>query len=309
MRAVWWRAVGPPSVLELGEAAEPVPGPDEVLIRVEAAGITFIETQTRAGRAPKAGAVPPAVLGNGVGGTVAGVGPGGDPGLVGRRVVASLNGTGGYAELAVAAARNVVPIPDGVSTLDATALLADGRTALGLHELAAPQAGETVVVEAAAGGVGSLLVQLALAAGARVIGAASGERKLALIRDLGAEAVDYTVPGWTDAVKGFDVVYDGVGGTIGREALAATAAGGRFVVHGAAGGPFTQPGEGVTSFGFPELMRIGQRVPELAARALQAAAEGRLRPVIGQTFPLERAADAHAAIESRQVLGKTLLIT
>ncbi|GAA3217226.1 zinc-binding dehydrogenase [Dactylosporangium siamense] len=295
-------------MLELGEAPEPVPGPDEVLIRVEAAGITFIETQTRAGRAPKAGAVPPAVLGNGVGGTVAGVGAGGDPALIGRTVVASLNGTGGYAELAVAAARNVVLVPDGVSTLDATALLADGRTALGLHELAAPQPGETVLVEAAAGGVGSLLVQLARNAGARVVGAASGERKLQLIRDLGAEAVDYTVPGWTDPVKGFDVVYDGVGGTIGREALAATVAGGRFVVHGAAGGPPTQTGEGVTGFGFPDLMRIGQRAPELAAKALQAAAEGRLRPVIGQTFPLDRAADAHAAIEARGTLGKTLLI-
>jgi NADPH2:quinone reductase len=279
-----------------------------VLIRVEAAGITFIETQTRAGRAPKAGAVPPAVLGNGVGGTVAAVGAGGDRTLVGRRVVASLNGTGGYAELAVAAARNVVPIPDAVPTLEATALLADGRTALGLHELGAPGPGESVLVEAAAGGVGSLLVQLALAAGARVVGAASGERKLQLIRDLGAEAVDYTVPGWTDPVKGFDVVYDGVGGTIGREALAATAAGGRFVVHGAAGGPATQTGEGVTGFGFPDLLRIGQRAPELTTLALRAAAEGRLRPVIGQTFPLERAADAHAAIESRQTLGKTLLI-
>ncbi|WP_460492226.1 zinc-binding dehydrogenase [Dactylosporangium cerinum] len=275
-----------------------------MLIRVEAAGITFIETQTRAGRAPKAVAVPPTVLGNGVGGTVIA----GDPSLRNRRVVASLNGTGGYAELAVASVRNVVPVPDGVSTLDATALLADGRTALGLHELAAPQPGETVLVEAAAGGVGSILVQLALAAGARVIGAASGERKLQLIRDLGAEAVDYTVPGWTDPVKGFDVVYDGVGGTIGREALAATAAGGRFVVHGASGGPMTQTGEGVTGFGFPDLMRIGQRAPELAAKALQAAAEGRLRPVIGQTFPLDRAADAHAAIEARETLGKTLLI-
>lgn len=307
MRAVWWRAVGPPSVLELGEADEPVPGPGEALIRVEVAGITFIETQTRAGRAPKAGAVPPAILGNGVGGTVAAVGPGGDRALVGQRVVASLNGTGGYAELAVAAVRNILPVPDGLSTGDATALIADGRTALGLHEIAAPQAGETVLVEAAAGGLGSLLVQLALRAGARVIGAASGERKLALIRDLGAEAVDYTTPGWAEPFKGLDVVYDGVGGAVGRAALAATAAGGRFVVHGAAGGPPTQPGEGVTGYGFPELMQIGQRAPELAALALRAAAEGRLRPTIGQTFPLGRAADAHAAIESRQTLGKTLL--
>jgi NADPH2:quinone reductase len=277
-----------------------------VLIRVEAAGITFIETQTRAGRAPKAGPVPPAVLGNGVGGTVAAVGPGGDERSVGRRVVASLNGTGGYAELAVAAVRNTLPVPDGVPTPDATALIADGRTAIGLHELAAPRPGETVLVEAAAGGVGSLLVQLALAAGARVVGAASGARKLDLVRELGAEAVDYTEPGWAARFQPFDVVYDGVGGAIGRAAL--TVAGGRFVVHGAAGGPPTQPGEGVTSFGFPDLLRIGGRAPQLAAGALAAAAAGTLRPVIGQTFPLERAADAHAAIESRRTLGKTLLV-
>jgi len=159
MRAVWWLEVGPPSVLVPGDAPDPIAGPDQVLIRVEAAGITFIETQTRAGRAPRATITPPAILGNGVGGTT----------QDGRRVVSSLGGAGGYAELAVAAAADVLDVPDGVSITEATALLADGRTALGLHQLVAPQPGETVLVEAAAGGVGSLLVQLAVAAGATTV--------------------------------------------------------------------------------------------------------------------------------------------
>src|SRR6185437_13033358 len=183
------------------------------------------------GRAPRATITPPAILGNGVGGTT----------QDGRRVVSSLGGAGGYAELAVAAAADVLDVPDGVSITEATALLADGRTALGLHQLVAPQPGETVLVEAAAGGVGSLLVQLAVAAGATVIGAASGERKRAVVRDLGASAtLDYTEPGWADALPTkVDVVYDGVGGSIGQAALAALAPGGRFVIHGVASGSMT----------------------------------------------------------------------
>ena len=306
MRAVWWRAVGPPSVLEPGEAPEPVPGPDEVLIRVEAAGITFIETQTRAGRAPKAGAVPPAVLGNGVGGTVAAVGAGGDRALVGQRVVASLNGTGGYAELAVAATRNVVPVPDGVSTLDATALLADGRTALGLHELAAPQAGETVLVEAAAGGLGSLLVQLAQAAGAPS-SAPRPASEAAVDPRPRRRAVDYTVPGWTDPVKGSTSC------TTGSAAPSAAKPSPRLrPVAGSCprggGRPFTKPAIRRDRLRFPGADAVGQRHRSWRRRRCGLAAEGRLRPVIGQTYPLERAADAHAAIESRQTLGKTLLI-
>jgi NADPH2:quinone reductase len=303
MRAVWWLEVGPPSVLVPGDAPDPIAGPDQVLIRVEAAGITFIETQTRAGRAPRATITPPAILGNGVGGTT----------QDGRRVVSSLGGAGGYAELAVAAAADVLDVPDGVSITEATALLADGRTALGLHQLVAPQPGETVLVEAAAGGVGSLLVQLAVAAGATVIGAASGERKRAVVRDLGASAtLDYTEPGWADALPTkVDVVYDGVGGSIGQAALAALAPGGRFVIHGVASGSMTDTAtrSDATVLGFAELMKLGRRHRELSAEALALAAKGRLHPVIGQTYPLEQAADAHAAIEARRSIGKSLLLT
>ncbi len=305
MRAVWWREIGPPSVLVPGDAPDPVPGDGQVLIRVEASGITFIETQTRAGRAPRATITPPAILGNGVGGTTPD----------GRRVVASLGGSGGYAELAVARLTDVVPVPDTIGIADATALLADGRTALGLHQLAAPRPGETVLVEAAAGGVGNLLVQMAVAAGATVIGAASGPRKLAVVRDLGAAAtIDYTDPGWADALKaaapdGVDVAYDGVGGEVGRTSLAAMAAGGRFLIHGVASGAMTDTSgaAGVTVLGFGELMKIAQNARELTEQALALAAAGRLRPVIGQTYPLEQAAEAHAAIETRTAIGKSLL--
>ena len=162
----------------------------------------------------------PAILGNGVGGVVAGV----DPGLVGRRVVASLRGTGGYAERAVADSAALLDIPANLRTEDAAALLADGRTAVMLMGAAVVQADEIVLVEAAAGGVGSLLVQLASAVGARVVGAAGGQHKLVLARQLGASVlVDYTEPGWTERLHaemgGVDVVFDGVGGSIGRVAF------------------------------------------------------------------------------------------
>jgi NADPH2:quinone reductase len=315
MRAVWWTEVGPPSVLHAGDAPDPVPGAGQVLVRVAVAGITFIETQTRAGRALRVLAQPPAILGNGVGGTVLAVGDGVDPGLAGCRVVTGTGGTGGYAELALAAAADLVPVPDGLALTDAVALLADGRTALGLHRFAAARTGETVLVEAAGGGVGTLLVQLATAAGARVIAAASGVRKLELARTLGAQVtIDYTAPDWAEqlaaaAPDGLDVAFDGVGGDIGRTALDAMAPAGRFVIHGAASGTLTETNgaSGVTVIGLGQLMALGTSSQALSTAALAEAAAGRLRPVVGQIFPLERAADAHAAIEARQTVGKTLL--
>jgi NADPH2:quinone reductase len=169
--------------------------------------------------------------------------------------------------------------------------------------------GETVLVEAAAGGVGSLLVQLAAGAGARVIAAAGGQRKLALARELGAAvAVDYAEPDWTAGLEGVDVVFDGVGGEIGCAAFELLRPGGRFCPFGMASGAFAEVPErdGVT------LVRRGRPAPAdmlvHTRSTLVEAAAGRLRPVIGQTFPLERAAEAHAAIEARETIGKTLLI-
>src|SRR5258708_3478624 len=162
MRAVVMREFGPPPVLQEAEAPEVRPGPGEVVIDVGYAGVTFVETQVRAGRPPNPAMLPalPAILGNGVGSTVAEIGDGVDRPLTGRRVVASLTGTGGYAERAVAAAGQLAEVRDGVALRDAVALLADGRTALALAGRARLTEADTVLVEAAAGGGGTLLVPL-----------------------------------------------------------------------------------------------------------------------------------------------------
>src|SRR5260370_13990774 len=220
------REFGPPEVLESAEVAGPRAGPGEVVIDAEYANVTFVETQVRVGKPPNPAMLPelPAILGNGVGGTVAEVGAGVDSNLTGRRVVASLTGTGGYAERARAPARQLIEIPEQLAVRDAVAVLADGRAALALVSRAQLREGDPVLVEAAAGGVGTLLVQLARQAGARVVALASGERKLTVARDLGADVtVDYSESDWPrrgrDAVAHLDVVFDGVGGGIGPAPL------------------------------------------------------------------------------------------
>lgn len=256
----------------------------------------------------------PFVPGNGVGGVVTASGPGVDPGLVGRRVVTTTGGVGGYAEAVAAAASVLVDVPAEVSTEDAVVLLADGRTAMALAEAAALRAGERVLVEAAAGGVGSLLVQLARNAGATVVAGAGGAEKLALAKELGATVgVDYRHPGWADevraAVGGVDVVFDGVGGTIGRSAFDLVDDGGRMFVFGLASGSFTDVRDGERGVTVTRGLALPpERMPELTRAALAEAAAGRLRPVIGQWFALARAADAHTTIEARATLGKTLLV-
>jgi NADPH2:quinone reductase len=313
VRAVVIREFGPPEVLEPAEVAEVRAEPDEVVIEVEFANVTFVETQVRAGRPPHPSMLPklPAILGNGVGGTVGEGSP-----WAGRQVVASLNGTGGYAERAVSPVARLIGIPDGLATRDAVALLADGRTALALVRHADLRAGETVLVEAAGGGVGTLLVQIARRAGARVVALAGQPRKLALARDLGADVtVDYSHDGWERQVRDLagqvDVVFDGVGGDIGLAAFGLLGAGGRFCPFGMASGSFAPVP--------PDLARDRQvtvragaggspeELAELARTALAEAAAGRLRPVVGQEFELAEAARAHAAIEARQTVGKTLL--
>ncbi|TME29020.1 MAG: zinc-binding dehydrogenase, partial [Chloroflexi bacterium] len=278
-------------------------------IDVDVANLTFVETQVRAGRPPHPSMLPPlpAILGNGVGGMVAAVGHGVDSGLVGRRVVTSLRGTGGYAERAVADSSGLIEIQDQLRMQQAVALLADGRTAMMLARAAAIRPGETVLVEAAAGGVGSLLVQLAHSAGAFVVGTARGAHKLRLARELGASVVvDYTHPHWEDRLRaclgGVDVVFDGVGGAIGRTAFDLLRRGGRFCAFGMASGAFVEIPDELVQRPTAAALRA------LAQAALGEAVAGRLRPLIGQTFPLECAADAHAAMERRATVGKTLLL-
>ena len=283
MRAVWLRAFGPPSNLQPGEASEPV---GEQVIDVAYANITFVETQVRAGRGPFPVQLP-MIPGNGVGGW-----------LDGRRVVASLNGRGGYAERAVPG--ELFDVPDGLALDDAVALLADGRTATLLTDAAAIQPGERVLVLAAAGGVGTLLVQLALRAGGQVTGAAS-ESKHQVVRGFGADPITYANLKGSDP---FNVALDGVGGEVARRAFEALAPGGRMLSYGLASGSWADISPEEAAAREVTLVRAGRPERHHTERALTSG----LKPVIGQRFPLERAADAHAAIEARATTGKTLLV-
>jgi NADPH2:quinone reductase len=248
-----------------------------------------VETQIRAGRGPFEVQLP-MIPGNGVGGVVDG-----------RRVIASLGGSGGYAERVAVSADALIDVADGMALDDAVALLADGRTATMLFDAAAIEPGERVLVEAAAGGVGTLLVQLARAAGAAVVGAVGSEAKRAVVASLGAEAVLYP-----DATGPFDVVFDGVGGELARSAFESLAAGGRMLSYGLASGTWAPvtPEEAAARG-----VRLVQpnRSPEALRGYTERALAGGLTPVIGQRFPLERAADAHAAMQARSTTGKTLL--
>jgi NADPH:quinone reductase len=315
MQASVIRAFGPPELLITENVAEPRPGPGQVVIEVELANVTFVDTQIRAGRPPRPEMLPklPAILGNGVAGRIAPIGAGGDPALVHRRVMTSLDGTGGYAERTTANVERLIDIPRQLGTPEALALLADGRTAVLLARSAAVQAGQTVLVEAAAGGVGSLLIQLAQLAGARVVAAAGGQRKLAVARELGAEEiVDYSRVHWEQEVEGgVDVVFDGIGGEIGAAAFRLVRPGGRFCMFGMASGAFADIDEAVAVANGITLVRglrpTAEDLRTALSEALDLAASGRLRAVIGQTFPLADAAGAHGAIERRKTIGKTLL--
>jgi len=316
MRAILAERPGPPQVLSAVELPDPEPAPGQVLVDVAVAAITFVDTQMRAGTFPGLPASAfPVVLGNGVGGTVAARGEDVDGAWLDAQVVTSTGGRGGYASRALAAVDDLHRVPEGLALPDAVALLADGRTALALIQAAEVGPGQTVAVTAAAGGVGGLLVQLARRAGAGVVALAGGERKLAHARSLGASAtVDYRGQGWVDrlgevAPAGLDAVFDGVGGDVGPALVARVRPGGRYLPHGAASGRWAAvEARGITVIPLPAVAGGQAEMYRLVEQAFALAAAGELRPTVGQTYPLADAAAAHAAIEARATLGKTLLL-
>lgn len=321
MRAIEVTAFGGPEVLVPTTVADPVAGPGEVVVQVTFADIIFLDTSIRAGRGrPYFPTEPPYVPGGAVSGTVVAVGDGVSSTLIGRQVASRTKNWGGYAEKAVVDRETLVEIPDGVHPRDAAALLHDGLTAYALAKRIGIHQGENVLVVAAAGGLGILLVQLAKTVGAHVIGAARGPAKLEMVRKWGADvAVDYSEQGWTDGVveatggRGPDVVFDGAGGPLGAAAFEIVATGGRFSGHGMPAGAFTTPDadgareRGITVTGITEAQVATVEGAHLTERALADAAAGRITPVIGQVYPLEDAADAHKALENRTNVGKVLL--
>ncbi|WP_433679808.1 zinc-binding dehydrogenase [Nocardia sp. CA-119907] len=330
MRAVHAAEFGGPEVLSVREVPGLVAGPGQVVVDVAAADVMFLDVQLRSGWGTEFFKIePPYVPGGAVAGVVASVGADVDPSWVGRRVTTQTAASGigggqpigGYAEQSLAKAETLVPVPDGLSLSQAVALAHDGKMALAIFDRAAIRPGEWVLITAAGGGLGTLLIQLARAAGANVVAAARGSAKLELASRLGAHAViDYSEPDWSAKAraatggKGANVVLDGAGGTLGAGAIAAAADGGRFLGYGAAAGQFAdvdREAVAARDIGVLGLFDLTDNDDidwhALAERSLAEAVAGRLEVVIGQSFPLEQADRAHATIESRTAIGRTVL--
>ena len=228
---------------------------------------------------------------------------------------------GGYAEQAVTTPDRLFPVPDHVDLADAVAMVGTGRTAQGILELEPPTSGDTVLVPAAAGGLGWLLVQAAHASGARVVAAARGADKLARLKELGPTSSSTTAmttgrTRYAATVGGVSLVYDGVGGEVGRTCLELLSPGGRHVMFGySAGSPTRFETADVVSRGISVSWSLGARmvalpggIPGLAGRALERHAAGEWRPLV-TTYPLADAARAHADLEDRATMGKVVLLS
>jgi len=312
MRVIEVTAFGDPEVLRVRQATDPVPGPDQVLIAVDVVEVIFLDTQLRAGWGQGFFPMrPPWIPGTGVAGTIHAVGEGVDSGRVGARVVARTGNEGAYAEQVVVGSDEATDVPEGLSLPLATAALHDAPLALDRLERAALGPGSRVLVTAAAGSLGQWFVPLAKAAGAYVVGAAGGAAKVQAVKEQGADlGVDYRDERWAQLAGGpFDIVFDGIGGQIGSDALRLTADGGMFFGHGSASGDFV-----ANSVDGRAITRVGVDVPldeadwrRHTVSALHLLAEGQVRPVIGQQVPFARAAEAHRAIADRTVIGKTVL--
>lgn len=318
MRAAQVQKFGGPEVLIPVTLPDPVPGPGEVLIDVAYIDTIFVETQLRTGWGQEFfPTTPPYVPGGGVVGVVAALGPEVPEEWLGRRVTSFVQD--GYASRAVAATSALTVVPDALDLLPAAALVHDGVTAAGVLELTAVSPGDRVLILGASGGMGTLLVQLAHSRGALVVGLARGAEKLALVRELGADAtVDVSASDWPERARAAlggaaDVVLDGVGGQLGAAALSLAADGGRFSAHGAPSGGFATldtdeaARHGIKLFGIADVQFPAAELRRLTSYAFEEAVAGRVRAVIGEVFALERASDAHAAIDGRGVVGKVLL--
>lgn len=311
MRAIQVSRFGGPEVFEITEVNRPEVPADHVLITVSASGINYADTH-KAENAYLVETKLPYVPGLEVVGTK-------DDGT---RVVAITNG-GGYAEYAIAHEAVVFPA-DGLSDEDALALVLQGNTAIHLLETAARvQEGESIVVHAAAGGVGTLLVQLGKAAGAHVIAAASTPEKRALATELGADAViDSRAEDLTAAIREanggrrVDVVFEMVGGATFSQSFDALAPWGRLVTYGMAGrepAPPVDPAtlmrgsKSVIGFWLDDVFRRPQIMASGWKKLTAAVAAGLVKPVIGGTYALEDVPRAHAELRARETVGKLVL--
>ncbi|TLY54563.1 MAG: quinone oxidoreductase [Gemmatimonadetes bacterium] len=320
MKAIRVHRWGGPEVLQLEEVPAPTPGPGQVVVRVEAAGINFIDVYQRTGhyKTPL-----PFTPGQEAAGTVTAVGAGVTAPRVGDRV-AYTGVLGAYAEYAVVPADRVVALPDAVSAEQGAAAMLQGMTAHYLATSTYPlKPGDACLVHAAAGGVGLLLCQIAKARGARVIGTVSTREKAALARDAGADDVilyteqDFEVEVKRLAGAGLQVVYDSVGKTTFEKGLNCLQPRGMMVLFGQSSGPVgpfdpqVLNQKGSLYLTRPTVANYIATRAELLARAGDVLAwvhHGKLKLRIAHTFPLAEAAEAHRQLEGRKTTGKVLLI-
>ena len=310
MRVITQRTVGGPEVLEIGQAAVPEPLPTEIRVRVAAAGVNPVDWKTRAGMGVAAIiGPPPFIVGWDVAGTVDAVGPGVTRFSVGDAVFGMPwfpRQAGGYAEFVTAPSRQFAHRPAGLSELEAGALSLAGLTAWQcLVDIADVMAGQRVLVHAAAGGVGHLAVQIAKARGAYVIGTAS-VAKHALLHDLGVdEAVDYRAERFERVIEPVDLVLDLIGGEVALRSLDVLVPDGRLICvpSGAAADAVNAASD--------RGLRAGGMLAEPDGAGLEHLAalvdDRRLRVLVAETFPLERASHAHRAGEFGHTTGKLVL--
>lgn len=327
MKSIRFDRFGGPEVLQVIERPEPEVAPGQVLVRVRAAGVNLADSLLRENKYAITPELP-AIPGFEVAGTVERVGMGVSELTVGERVAVPLFATGsvhgGYTEFLTIDAGLAVPIPAGLSFEAATALMMQGLTALYLTRQHPPQ-GKRVLITAAAGGVGCLLVQLAKRAGAkRVIAGASSQSKLALARSLGADAVvDYSQAHWLEPLReacdgdGPDLIYESVGGAVTDACLRGLGANGTLVIYGALNiqrFDFTAAelvrlifaNQSLAGFALPTLLTTAGLRSGLA-ELFELSVRGELKVEIGGRYPLERAAEAHRALSERRSMGKLVL--
>ncbi len=316
MKAIRIHEFGGAEQLKFDEIDKPSPGAGEVLIKMEAAGINFADTMLRQNKylfTPEL----PFTMGFEVAGTIEEVGEGVEHLQVGSKVVSMRRG-GCYAEYVKADAQTTYAIPNELNSSEATALLVQGLTALGLLETL--QEGQNILIHAAAGGVGTLLVQLAKLKGAKVIGTASSEEKLDKVRGLGADVgINYTEDDWTQKVNeatdgnGADIIIEMVGGEMGKRNFECLAIKGEMIVYGAASGEDFQIfalsllGKMQTVRGYNLNLETPANMQRFTGELMQHLGEGKLQISVME-FPLEQAKEAHEAIEGRKTTGKVVLV-
>ncbi|MFB3163272.1 NADPH:quinone oxidoreductase family protein [Neobacillus sp. 179-J 1A1 HS] len=322
MKAVQLQEYGGPEVLKMVEIERPVPTGREVLVEIKAIGVNYADTARREGQYVVKTPLP-FIPGAEIAGVVAAVGEKVTTVKPGTRVVTLIE-SGGYSEFALADERSLIPLPDQLDFQNAAALPLQGLSAYHvLKTMGRLEKGETVLVHAAAGGVGTLAVQLAKLFGAgKIIATASSTEKLELARQMGADVlVNYTESNWVEQVleatggKGVDVALEMVGGDVFNKTLKCLATFGRLVVFGAASGEQSKMypsslmarNQSVIGFFLPQIMRKPELLQPSLVELLTYLGEGKLKLTIGGVFPLEDAAVVHQLLQSRKTTGKLIL--